>query len=359
MILHNFMSDNSTFRVLDAAANRALEGARVVEDFCRFVLDDAHLTRLVKELRHDLAPALVTLPRESRHAQRETQQDIGTEISTPSEATRTDAWDVCQASSERVKQSLRSLEEFSKTISPEIASRFEALRYQWYTIEKSLSATHTSRSRLGDVRLCVLVDGRESIEAFAELVQQLADAGVDMIQLRDKTLGDRELVKRASLLREISCSHEPAPLVIINDRADIATAANADGAHLGQDDLNVKAARAIIGPRKLIGVSTHNIEQARAAVLDGANYIGVGPTFPSQTKSFDQFPGTELLKQVAAEISLPAFAIGGLTLESLPEVLKTGITRVAVSGAVVGADNPRAALTVLLNTLTRDESIPP
>ena len=101
-------------------------------------------------------------------------------------------------------------------------------------------------------------------------------------------------------------------LFIINDRPDLAALARADGVHVGQEELSVKDARSIVGPETLVGVSTHSIEQARQAVLDGANYIGVGPTFPSGTKQFEQFPGVELLRAVAAEIRLPAFAIGGI-----------------------------------------------
>ena len=129
----------------------------------------------------------------------------------------------------------------------------------------------------------------------------------------------------------------------MNDRPDVAVLARADGVHLGQEDATVKDARRILGPDGLIGVSTHSIEQARAAVLDGASYIGVGPTFASGTKQFSQFTGTELLRSVRAEIQLPAFAIGGITMENLPQVLAAGFTRVAVSGAISGTKDPAAA----------------
>jgi thiamine-phosphate pyrophosphorylase len=124
---------------------------------------------------------------------------------------------------------------------------------------------------------------------------------------------------------------------------------------LGQEDLPVHEARYILGPQGLIGVSTHSIEQARAAVLEGANYLGVGPTYPSTTKQFADFPGVALLSQLAGEISLPAFAIGGITQENLPEVLATGIERIAVSGAVAHAADPGVAameLCVMLNHAT-------
>ena len=102
----------------------------------------------------------------------------------------------------------------------------------------------------------------------------------------------------------------------------------------------MKDARSIVGPAALVGVSTHSIEQARQAVLDGANYLGVGPTFPSATKQFPRYPGVDLLRAVAAEIRLPAFAIGGITRDNLAEVLATGLKRVAVSAAVTAAADP-------------------
>jgi len=126
----------------------------------------------------------------------------------------------------------------------------------------------------------------------------------------------------------------------VNDRPDRAALAGADGVHVGQDELSVKDVRAIVGPGRLVGVSTHSIEQARQAVLDGADYIGVGPTFPSGTKQFDTFPGPALLRQVAEEIRLPAFAIGGIDLGNLSEVLESGIRRVAVGRAITAAENP-------------------
>jgi len=130
---------------------------------------------------------------------------------------------------------------------------------------------------------------------------------------------------------------------VMNDRPDLAALVEADGVHVGQDELPVRDVRRIVGPRMLIGVSTHSLEQARQAVLDGASYIGVGPTFPSRTKAFASFTGLELLREAAAAIRLPAFAIGGITLDRLDDVLATGISRVAVSAAIAQAASPGAA----------------
>jgi thiamine-phosphate pyrophosphorylase len=343
------MSQIPVLRIFDASLNRATEGLRVVEDYARFVLDDSFLTHTAKTLRHDLAIAAAVISSADRHAARDTQRDVGTNISTTAEIERLDAWSVCAASFKRSEQSLRSLEEYGKIICSEFAGQCESLRYRLYTLEKAFDANRLSRESLDGIALCVLLDGRSSPTEFETIAASLVAAGVGMIQLRDKNLDDRDLINRGTLLRQ--ATRESRTLFIVNDRADIATAVGADGVHLGQEDLSVKDARAIIGPRMLIGVSTHNINQARTAVLDGANYLGAGPTFTSTTKSFDQFAGLDYLREVAREIQLPTFAIGGITPKNLNDVLATGVARVAVSGAVTSVPKPTSAATELLSML--------
>jgi thiamine-phosphate pyrophosphorylase len=329
-------------RMIDAAVNRAGEGLRVVEDFTRFVLDDAHLTRLAKALRHNFADAAKIIAANDRHSARDTQGDVGTLIKGAGEDDRSDAWAVCVAGLKRAQQSLRSLEEYGKLADANFADEIQRIRYRLYTLEKAIDTERTSREWLANVRLCVLVDGGESQDDFRTLVSALVDAGAGMIQLREKQLSDRELATRARLLVELT--RGKPTLAVINDRADIAAAVHADGVHVGQDDLTVKDARTVVGTRMLVGVSTHSLEQARAAVLDGANYLGAGPTFPSRTKSFDQFPGLDLLRAIVAEIRLPAFAIGGIDADNLGDVLATGIGRVAVGVAVTKATNSTNAV---------------
>jgi thiamine-phosphate pyrophosphorylase len=346
------MSQTSVMRIIDASLNRAAEGLRVAEDYVRFVLDDPFLTGQMKGLRHDLADAAATISSIDRHAARETQRDVGAAISTDAEAARDDVWAVCAASFKRAEQSLRSLEEYGKLIDGEFAGRMESLRYRLYTLEKAVDVGRSSRERLDGVRLCVLVDGRASARDFEKLVRELVAAGVGMIQFRDKQLDDRELVERARLLVELTRGSRT--LSVINDRADIAAAVHADGVHVGQEDLSVKDARAIVGTRLLVGVSTHNIGQARGAVLDGADYLGAGPTFVSRTKSFDAFAGLDYLREVSAEIRLPTFAIGGITAGNVRDVMEAGIGRVAVSGAVVDAADPAVAARDLIGILNEE-----
>jgi thiamine-phosphate pyrophosphorylase len=195
---------------------------------------------------------------------------------------------------------------------------------------------------LKNARLYVLIDGGPDEAGYATKVESLVAASVDLLQLRDKQLDDRTLLVRARKLRQLTSGSQT--LVIMNDRPDLAALAHADGVHVGQEELPVAEVRKIVGPDMLIGVSTHNIEQARQAVCGGADYLGCGPTFPSSTKNFEHFPGLEFLREVAKEISLPAFAIGGITLENVDEVLATGVRRVAIGGAVNAALDPAASV---------------
>lgn len=333
-------SEAATLRVLDASLNRAAEGARVVEDFARFVLDDGGLARMAKELRHDLAAA-APLSRDARLAARDAGGDVGAAITTDAEVRRSTAWDVCIAGQERLQQALRTLEEFSKTVDTPAATAFERLRYRAYTLGKAVASVRRARERLAEARLCVLVDGADSASEFKTLVESLYAAGADLLQLRDKRLDDRGLLGRAGLLA--AAARAAGAIAIVNDRPDIAAAAGADGVHVGQDDLPVAAARSIVGVDRLVGVSTHSIEQLRRAVLDGADYAGLGPTFPTPTKAFDAYPGLDYLAEAAAETALPAFAIGGVTAENLPQLLGAGATRIAVASAVTAAADPPEA----------------
>jgi thiamine-phosphate pyrophosphorylase len=353
----NLKPQASIYRVLDAAANRAGEGLRVVEDYVRFVLDDRHLTERLKQLRHELAAALLLISPQLRLAARDTPGDVGVTITHRGEQTRDTPSDVAAASCKRAQQALRSLEEFAKTVSSEAASRFERLRYDSYTVERAVFNTAANLERLADARLYVLLDGGASLDTFVSLAKALVAAEVDIVQLRDKTLADRELIARARALAALARGSRT--LFIMNDRPDLAALSGADGVHVGQEELSVRDARSIVGPGKLVGVSTHSLEQARAAVLEGADYIGVGPTFPSRTKEFAAFAGLDFVRSVAAEIRLPAFAIGGIDLGNLPQVIASGLRRVALSGAVTRAEDPGAAARKLRNLLANNfESTP-
>ena len=341
----------AVLRMLDANLNRAAEGLRVAEDYCRFALNDSFLTDATKQVRHRLIESIPADIASALFASRQTESDVGTAISTPGEQHRTDLAHIVAAAWNRVQQALRVIEECLKLVAPPAAGHIEQLRYRSYTLAKACAITAESRERLSSARLYVLIGSGRSECAFVERVQSLIDAGVDVVQLRDKRLDDRTLLERAQLLRRAIDAANRRPLFIMNDRPDLAVLARADGVHVGQEELSVHDARQIVVPNMLVGVSTHSIEQARQAVLDGANYIGCGPTFQSGTKHFDHFPGLDLLRQVAAEISSPAFAIGGITLENVRQVLAAGFSRVALSGAICNSAEPASSVSAFLTAL--------
>ena len=195
-------------------------------------------------------------------------------------------------------------------------------------------------ARLAEASLYVLVSSASCRASLVGTVSEALAGGAQIIQLREKSMNDRTLLETARDLREMT--RAAGALLIVNDRPDIALLAEADGVHLGEEDLPVHKARRILGPAALIGVSTHNLEQVRAAMLEGANYIGVGPTFPSQTKEFGALAGLEFVRQAVIATTLPAFVLGGITPANLPQVIEAGARRVAVSHAICGAECPRA-----------------
>jgi thiamine-phosphate pyrophosphorylase len=338
-----------TIRIVDASANRAREALRVIEDYCRFSLDDKFLSRELKSLRHDLAQVLRSLPTDSLLGARETLRDVGTSLSTGREQERHNLSGVAQTNLKRLQEALRSLEEFGKLHSRELGQAFERLRYRSYTLERAILLGTTARQRLADARVYVLVTGSLCTASLDWIVQEAIAGGADMIQLREKNLTDRALLERARQVRE--WTQKTGALLIVNDRPDIARLVEADGVHIGQEELPVKEVRRINGPDMLVGVSTHNLEQVRQAVLDGASYIGVGPTFASATKSFPEFPGLEFVRRAAEETSLPTFAIGGINLETIGAAVAAGAQRVAVSQAICQAEDPRAVAAALRRSL--------
>jgi thiamine-phosphate pyrophosphorylase len=327
-------------RILDAGANRAREALRVIEDYCRFCLDDRLLSEQLKDLRHQLAEQFASLPGRTFLEARETLRDVGTEITATGERERPTLLAAVHANLKRLQEALRSLEEYAKIRNPGVGQVMEQLRYRSYTLERAILLGTSARARLADARLYVLLTGAQCAASLEWTIAEAAAGGATIFQLREKQLGDRELLERARKVR--AWTQKAGALLIMNDRPDIARLVEADGVHVGQDDLPIKEVRRIVGPGALLGVSTHDVAQVRQAVLDGASYIGIGPTFTSGTKDFAEYPGLEFVHQATAVTSLPAFVIGGITLQNLDKVLAAGGCRVTVSQAIAQADEPQA-----------------
>lgn len=175
-----------------------------------------------------------------------------------------------------------------------------------------------------------------------------------MIQLRDKVTGTRQLLSEARQITQLC--RERGVYFIVNDRLDLARAADADGVHLGQDDLPPMAARALLGRDRFLGVSTHSLEQALDAAEQGADYLGIGPIFATGTKATGYEPrDCDMIRQVRDRIDLPLVAIGGITLNNVGEVIAAGAAGVAVISAIVGADDITAATAAFVTAIQHAE----
>jgi thiamine-phosphate pyrophosphorylase len=348
------------WRLLDASANRAAEALRVVEDVVRFVLNDAQLTQLAKDLRHDLATLLAHNGLASRVFVRDVAGDVGVDIVAAAALPRGSVDGVLAANAARAAQALRSLQECVPLVALATGAEFENLRYRLYAMERAARGVWRAQEYFHEIRLCVLVDGQATLAAFDHLIESLLAANVRMIQIRDKHLSVPAIVQRTQHALAIAQRHDPSGgvIVVVNNYADVAAATGAAGVHVGSDDLPAQLVRRVIGPRCLLGRTVHSMAEAQTAVRDGADYLGVGPCFPSPTKSFATFATPELLKAISRENGLPQFAIGGITLDHLDALAECGYSRVAVASAVTRAANPGKAAAAIIQRLNRLGSVP-
>ncbi len=347
--------DAAVARILDANANRTAEALRVVEEFVRFDLCDGTLAARVKDLRHALASILGAPCFQHINRARNTATDVGRTIKTERELERCDVGDVVTAAFRRATQALRVLDEYTKIASPSDARGFETLRYKLYDLEHAVAVRARGRATLSDVKLYVIVSESACVLPWLRCVEEAIRGGADCIQLREKNLSDAELLARAGAL--VDLCRRTNTLVIINDRADIARLAGADGVHVGQGDLSVADARKIVGPSRIVGVSTHTVEQARAAMTASPDYIAVGPMFATATKPQDHIAGPSLVGQVKRETCLPLVAIGGIDCDRADEVLAAGADCLCVCRAVVSQSDPSAAAAAIRSRIRSPRSL--
>lgn len=335
-------------RMLDANTNRVMEGLRTLEDVARFS-GWLELQVDYKSIRHALQHSIDELGQGSLGqaalvSARDAHGDVGRESKTTQEMQRPEGLvSIVAAAASRVEQGLRVIEEATKVLAPNQATSIERQRYRVYDLNAALRLTCQRDSDfLQQAKLYVLVDCQLAIDAFARRIAEISKAGVQLIQIRDKHADAVRILEYFQVAQETV--ETSATRVLINDRVDIAATTKAAGVHIGQEDLPVRSSRRILQPWQYLGLSTHDLEQVQKGVAIGVDYIGCGPTFVSQTKSFDSFAGIPFLLQAASWLqanapTVPAFAIGGIHLENLPQVLGAGFSRVAVGSCLWNAPN--------------------
>ena len=331
-------------RILDASLNRAAEALRVAEDVCRFAFELPVLARTLKEARHTLLAAFA--PGLSQRAvlagSRDSDGDVGRShaVAPPNGLT---VADVAVRNLERAREALRTLEEISALSHPGAAAAASTLRYRLYSLEKGFlrltaGASAPLRGQLEAVTLYLIADPSVTRLPFLDAVRAAIEGGASAVQLRTKGCGDREKLDLARAVRALTL--ETSTLFLLNDRIDLALLAHADGVHLGQDDLSVAHARRLLGDRAVIGVSTHSVEEAERAALEGADYIGAGAFRGSTTKDVQTVIGVHGVRAIVATSPLPVFPIGGIRDEDLPELVSCGARRAAVASAILGQASP-------------------
>ena len=343
-------TDTRVARLIDANLDRAREGLRVIEDWCRFGLDRQDLVIPLKDWRQQLGQLHADCYRKARS----TATDTAAGLSHPAQQTRIESIQVLKANASRVQEALRVIEEFARTGDAALAGTAASVRYALYDHEVRIleACGHNQRrQRLERSKLCLIThpDGNDGSAEMLKRVELALGAGVSLVQYRRKQGTDLLRLREARQLAELCQAHQA--LLIVNDRIDLALLVDADGVHLGQDDLPHAEARQLMGPEKLIGRSTHQLAQLDQAQTDGADYLGVGAVYATTTKADRTAAGLSWVKEASDSAKVPWFAIGGINNDNIAEVLGAGASRVAVVSAIMGATDPAAATRQLLKEL--------
>ncbi len=330
-------------RILDANLDRSREGLRIIEEWCRFGLDDSDLAQECKNLRQELA---VWHTPELRAA-RNTPGDVGTSLTHAGEEERQSIEQLLVANFSRVQEALRVLEEYSKLVTGGMSSSCKQLRYRVYTLESQL-VSYRSRQILASARLYLVT---MPVPDLLGSVEKALQGGLTLVQYRDKTSDDAVRLEQAQQLCQLC--HNYGALFIINDRVDLALAVGADGVHLGQNDISISLARQILGSQKIVGRSTTNATEMEKALQEGADYIGVGPVYETPTKAGKSAAGLEYVRYAAEHATVPWFAIGGIDQNNILDVIQNGGRSVAVVRAIMMADQPSLGVQYFLSQLNR------
>ena len=328
----------NAYRIIDANINRVSEGIRVLEDISRFIFENKAITKELRNLRHLTRKSFKD---DNMIIFRDSIGDIGFEISANSSLDKKESIEnLIDANFKRVQEGLRCIEESLKILGHyEISKVYENIRYSSYNLEKEFQKRDVAINT--DIYCITGEDfslGRDNIT----IVRELIDAEVKVIQYREKNKNKIEKLKECTEIKQIT--DKAGVTFIINDDVDIAMAIKADGIHIGQDDMPISEVRRLVG-KMIIGVSTHNPDQAMKAVRDGADYIGVGPVFETRTKSnVEASAGLDYVKWISENITIPFVAIGGINEDNILLVQKNGGKCFAMISDIVGSKDIKSKI---------------
>ena len=342
------------YRIIDANFNRGREALRVMEEYCRFGLNHPTLSAQVKQCRHQLCESMKGIDPQKRLLNRDVDGDVGRELKVEGQLQRQSLEDCFTAAAKRASEALRALAESIQTIDPAISTMMEKIRFEVYALEKKTALSACAKRKLEAVRLYVLinVNNQADEQESLHLAKTCIDNGADCLQLRAKDICDSSLLNLAQKFTTL-CK-ESGVVSIINDRTDIAVLADADGVHLGQDEIPVSYARQLAKRPFIVGVSTHNLDELRHAIDCGCDYVGIGPAFASPTKPHLDVSGLGYIKQAVSILEQSGVfhvAIGGINSQNIPSLLEVGVKAVAIGSAVSHSENPANSCNTLKKTL--------
>jgi len=338
--------DLRIYQIIDANLDRAREGLRVLEDWARFGLGEEKYVERIKNFRQILGKNHLEVYKQSRnHIEDKCKGLIHQE-----QSNRKTPEQIISSNSGRVQEALRVIEEFSRLHNHDLSKIVSEIRYEIYTLEidlLSLSKCKKLEEILKENDLYVITDQKENL---LEIIEKILIAGVRVIQHRFKTGTDKDHLREAIQIKSLCEKYNS--LFIVNDRVDIALASNADGIHLGQDDLDLKTARKLLGYSKIIGISANNEIDISNALKDGCNYIGIGPVFETATKKNKKPIGIKKIKTLTKDLNIPWFAIGGIKSDNISYLKRNGFKKVALVSQLMNSEDPREDAMMILKKLS-------
>ena len=344
----NHPVDLHIFQIIDANLDRAREGLRVIEDWARFGLGREDLVIKIKNHRQILGKNHLQIYKASRNY----IEDKCKGLAHVEQTSKKSPEKIISCNSARVQEALRVIEEFSRGTNPELSKIASDIRYEIYSLEIKLLNLSYRKSAYEIIKKNDLYTITDSRQNLLKIIEDILIAGVKIIQHRFKEGKDKHNLKDAIEIKKL-CKKYNA-LFIINDRVDIAIATNADGVHLGQDDMDIQTARTLLGNSKIIGISANNEIDISNAIEKGCDYIGIGPVFKTSTKKDKKPLGVEKIKSLTRDINIPWFAIGGINKIDIPLLKGNGIEKIAIVSALMSSEDPKEEAMMILKELSHE-----
>ena len=342
----NKQNDLRISQIIDANLDRSREGLRVLEDWARYGLGRVDIVKKLKNFRQILGAHHLNIYKNARNH----TKDNCNGLDHPEQFKRIYVENIISSNASRIQEALRVLEEFSRNNNYELSKTASMIRYEIYNLEIELMNAKCNQNLneiLLENNLYLITNEKPNLIGD---IENLLIGGVKIIQHRFKNSNDSNNLEEAKIIKKL-CKSKGAAF-IVNDRVDIALACDADGVHLGQNDLDIISARKILGFSKIIGISANNEQDIKNALDQGCDYLGVGPVFETNTKKTKKPLGIEKIKKLTKDLTVPWYAIGGIKNENIPILKSNGINKVAIISEIMNDENPKNKAMMILKTLS-------